>query len=240
MRNYKIHLIKHGKTDANFLGKYIGRTDLPLSEDGVREILNLKKDYVYPPADIIYTSPLLRCRATAELLYPDFDFLIEDELREMSFGEFEELRAEDLADNGEFVTWLADSYNNAPPGGESGAELLVRTTQALDRILGRMMREGIYSACVITHGGIIAMLLAAHAYPKGGMDEWQLHHGEGFTISVNPQLWLRDGVFEVETMLPAEKDSPEPISFAGGSSEYDSEYDVYNDYDPDSEGSFDF
>ena len=47
MRSYKLHLIRHGATDANKEGRYIGgKTDLPLSQEGKREIKNLYEDFV--------------------------------------------------------------------------------------------------------------------------------------------------------------------------------------------------
>ena len=36
MKTYKIHLIRHGQTEANAKGLYIGMTDLPLSPEGLR------------------------------------------------------------------------------------------------------------------------------------------------------------------------------------------------------------
>ena len=54
MKTYKIHLIRHGMTDANILGTYIGnRTDMPLSPEGVRELKNLKQNLEYVGDDAI-------------------------------------------------------------------------------------------------------------------------------------------------------------------------------------------
>ena len=46
MKNYKIHLIRHGMTEANETGLYIGTTDLPLSPAGLRDLLDKKEDEV--------------------------------------------------------------------------------------------------------------------------------------------------------------------------------------------------
>lgn len=48
MKTYKIHLIRHGQTEANAKGLYIGMTDLPLSPEGLAELLTLKREYTYP------------------------------------------------------------------------------------------------------------------------------------------------------------------------------------------------
>ena len=70
MKTYKIHLIRHGQTEANAKGLYIGMTDLPLSPEGLAELLTLKREYTYPGAARFFTSPLTRCKQTLEVLYP--------------------------------------------------------------------------------------------------------------------------------------------------------------------------
>ena len=71
MITYKIHLIRHGITDGNLQGKYIGVTDLPLSPDGVNELLELKGLIEYPDVSKVYTSPLLRARQSANIIFGD-------------------------------------------------------------------------------------------------------------------------------------------------------------------------
>ena len=40
MKGYRISLIRHGRTEANDKGIYIGRTDYPLSQKGISELYN--------------------------------------------------------------------------------------------------------------------------------------------------------------------------------------------------------
>ena len=48
MKTYKIHLIRHGLTDANLDGRYIGsKSDVPLSASGVDELRLLKENTEY-------------------------------------------------------------------------------------------------------------------------------------------------------------------------------------------------
>ena len=71
MKTYKVHLIRHGLTQGNLDGRYVGaRTDLPLCPEGVARLRRLQEDYDYPAADKLYVAPHLRCRQTAHLLYP--------------------------------------------------------------------------------------------------------------------------------------------------------------------------
>ena len=41
MKAYKIHLIRHAMTEENLDGKYIGQTDVPASEYGLRQIKDI-------------------------------------------------------------------------------------------------------------------------------------------------------------------------------------------------------
>ena len=60
----KIYLIRHGKTQGNLSGKYIGaRTDEPLCQEGIRELEGKN----YPKAELLFVSPMKRCRQTGEI-----------------------------------------------------------------------------------------------------------------------------------------------------------------------------
>ena len=89
MKNYYIYLIRHGITQGNLDGKYIGQTNLSLCPEGKRRIEQFCADGVYPDVEKVYSSPLARCLETAEIIYPDNKLMIVDELSEMNFGDFE-------------------------------------------------------------------------------------------------------------------------------------------------------
>ena len=66
-----LYLIRHGLTQGNLEGRYIGqRENPPLSDRGRRELTERKETHPYPRAEALYTSPLLRCLQTAQILYP--------------------------------------------------------------------------------------------------------------------------------------------------------------------------
>ena len=55
MKYYKLHLIRHGLTEGNLKGLYIGSgSDLPLCAEGRAQLKTLKKDFDYPVA-VSYT-----------------------------------------------------------------------------------------------------------------------------------------------------------------------------------------
>ena len=69
-----IYLIRHGKPEFPDERKYcIGRTDLPLSEEGRTQIRALGRHLRDAELKKIYTSPLKRCRESAAILQEVID-----------------------------------------------------------------------------------------------------------------------------------------------------------------------
>ena len=54
MKSYTIYLIRHGLTDENLQGRYIGHTDVLLSEDGKKQLSQIKEDMVFPPVQALF------------------------------------------------------------------------------------------------------------------------------------------------------------------------------------------
>lgn len=203
MKNYKIHFIRHGMTQANKEGRYVGsRTDYEICNDGMRELIDLRESYEYPPVGIVYTSPMARCIQTAGIVYPGRELMTVPQLREVDFGDFEGKTIGELKDNEDYRNWLANAHETAPPGGESGQDFLYRLVEGMRFIVDDMMKSEIYDAAVVTHGGVIMTLLAALGMPRRPMQDWLVGNGRGYTCFVNPQLWLRDGLMEVAGIMP--------------------------------------
>lgn len=99
----QITLIRHGKTQSNFAHRYQGRLDDPLCPQGIEELMQKKQNGLYPAADFVVCSPKKRCIQTAEIVCEQYEqlaqsgcVLIEDDLRETDFGDFEGKTHEEL------------------------------------------------------------------------------------------------------------------------------------------------
>lgn len=120
----ELYLIRHGMTLGNVEHRYIGRqTDEPLSEDG-RQQLEKRKDQwaqVCRTWDMpyVFVSPMLRCRQTAEILFPQIPQIEIDPWREMDFGEFEGKNYAQLNGDPRYQAWIDSGGTLAFPGGES-------------------------------------------------------------------------------------------------------------------------
>ena len=202
MITYKIHFIRHGLTQANKDGRYIGRTDTPLCTEGMDELRSLKETYAYPKVQKVYTSPLLRCRQTAEILYLDHWTQVVEGFMEYDFGEFEGKTLADLKDDENFKKWLTSGLKTTLPGGENGEDFLRRIVLGLSGVFEDMMKNKLTSVAVVTHGGVISSLLAGAGVPKREAMDYAVDNGRGFTIVMTPQMWMRDRCFEVFDVVP--------------------------------------
>lgn len=87
-----IYLIRHMQSEANL--KYIAGGDYPLTEKGISDAENLKKQIDLRP-DFLIVSPLIRAQQTAKILFPEKEFIIENTFREIYFGDYENTFMED-------------------------------------------------------------------------------------------------------------------------------------------------
>ncbi len=205
MKTYKLHVIRHGMTDGNKEGYYVGSKDLPVCPEGIEELKSILNEFEYPYIEKLYTSPLQRCKDTADVIYPGMEQNIIEEMRECCFGEFEGRKFTELQNDENYIRWLGDSLNNPPPGGESADTFLDRLLNGLGKIFKDMMDNNITSAALITHGGVIMNLFAAIGLPKHSVTEWKTMNGSGYTVILTPQMWMRDNSIEIYDVIPNEK-----------------------------------
>ena len=216
----EIILIRHGKTYGNTLGRYIGTTDEELCPEGREELAALRECGQYRSIcpDLVYVSPLRRCRQTAEILFPGVPQEICRDLRECDFGEFENKNYKELSGNPAYQAWV-DSGGTLPfPGGESREAFQERCRAEFARVLKELGRQAGSGAAFVVHGGTIMSILSAYAAPEGKLPgqilpgqassgqapqgaadpfyRWQVKNGEGWRALWDETdkggIWLYD------------------------------------------------
>ena len=87
-----LYLIRHGQPQVQE-GRTCGyRSDVPLSESGLRQAEQLRDWARSRDLSAVYTSPLTRCRQTADILAGEYTpVYLEDDLREVDTGAVSEL-----------------------------------------------------------------------------------------------------------------------------------------------------
>ncbi|MGB8451803.1 MAG: histidine phosphatase family protein [Anaerocolumna sp.] len=173
----KIILIRHGMTKGNTEKRYIGSTDEPLCTQGIKQILTYIKANKYPEAEVIYTSSLLRCLQTSELIYPDKRPVLCENLRECDFGELENKNYPDLTGNEKYQEWIASNGTLEFPSGENQQSFRNRCIKAYETIIDNSKNDSI---TLVVHGGTIMSILEKYGLPKKGFYDWQLSNGDGY------------------------------------------------------------
>lgn len=175
-------LVRHGRTAWNAEGRFLGRTDVPLDPEGLRQAAAL---CAFSGAfDAVFTSPLLRARGTAASLAPP-EPRVDDDLAEVDQGDLEGWPvAEGVA------RWPAffEAFRHDPAGVRiPGGETLPEVVDRMRRALARIRATGLLRVAAVGHQMAIAALAADLA--EGTPAAWRSHrlgHGEGLVLAWRP------------------------------------------------------
>ncbi|RMF99045.1 MAG: histidine phosphatase family protein [Planctomycetota bacterium] len=145
--------VRHGATGIQ--GRFIGRSDPPLRQDAVEQLVPLARRLCSLNPDYVFCSPALRARETRDALLDGLELpgTVLDELSEIDFGEWENKTLDAVKrEAGDTANaWFAGDTSFGFPGGESVAAFAERVGRAVAEVLaGRAMRP-----LICTHGGVI-------------------------------------------------------------------------------------
>lgn len=204
MKTYRLHLIRHGLTQGNLDGVFVGGgIDLSLAAEGAAQLRALAEKYAYPPVGALFSSPMKRALESADILYPHVkERMVLEQLRENRFGTMEGRKMADMMHDEELARWLQPGSGYIPEGGESGEAFGARTAGALVSMMTWQAQNGVAEAACVTHGGVIMMMLAQRGLPQKAPQEWMTDNGCGFTVRADAAMLMRDGLVEVVGILP--------------------------------------
>jgi len=181
-----IHLIRHGYTNANEQKCYCGRTDLPLSQEGIARLQALKAQGAYPYAAAFYTSGMLRALQTLTVIYGDVKASSIAELAEYDFGVFEMRSHNELQYDPAYIAWIADETEDvACPGGECKRQYRHRVMSGFSLLLFDIQRKDLTSVSVVIHGGTIVEIMSRLFPGEKDFYTWQPSPGLGYTLCRN-------------------------------------------------------
>ncbi|MFC7533500.1 bifunctional RNase H/acid phosphatase [Actinoplanes sp. GCM10030250] len=137
----RIILVRHGSTPLTSQGRYSGRGDVPLTDEGEAQAMAAAGRVAGICRDVtaVLSSPLARCTRTAELIAAEVGGVpvtVMDDLIECDFGAWEARTFAEVQKEwpDEMQAWL-DSTSVAPPGGESFQAVAKRVRGALATVL---------------------------------------------------------------------------------------------------------
>jgi len=156
-------LVRHGRTAWNQQRRFLGRTDIPLDEQGQREALALARRLAAEPLHAIVSSPLRRAAQTAAFLGRDrgLELVLHPELVELAQGELEGQPDSVLLERyPDFLAqWLDDPTHARVPGGETLGECQERSVAAILEIAAATPPG--QAVAIVSHQMVIASALCA-------------------------------------------------------------------------------
>ena len=152
----RLVLVRHGQTEWSLAGRHTSRTDVPLTDEGVRQGRQLGERLQrlgVAPAHVL-ASPRRRALDTARLAgwdMPEVTHL----LAELDYGEYEgRTTAEIRADRPDW-----DLFRDGCPGGETLTQAASRATRLLDELAPE---DGDVDVALFGHGHFLRILAATY------------------------------------------------------------------------------
>ena len=125
-----VYLARHGETAWTVSGQHTGRTDIALTERGVRNARRLAGRLGGLTFALVLTSPLQRARRTCELAGYGAPAAVDADLVEWHYGRYEgRTTAEILAERPEWQL-----FRDGCPGGESPGQVADRADRVVKRV----------------------------------------------------------------------------------------------------------
>lgn len=164
----RLILIRHGQTEWNADGRFMGQSDIALNEIGEQQAEAAARRLASERPTVIYSSDLQRAWCTAQEIQkrivqggaeePAPTLIAEKRLREMHFGDWQGLTYPQIqAKYPEAAeAWETNMMINAPNGGETLIQVSERVRQTYKDIVRVHPDETVF---LVAHGGTLQILL---------------------------------------------------------------------------------
>jgi broad specificity phosphatase PhoE len=146
-----VFAIRHGETAWSLSGQHTGTTDIPLTDNGRRLAERVRPALAAKSFALVLCSPMQRARQTCELAGLGAAAVLEPDLVEWNYGQYEGLTPKQIHEGA--PGWLI--FRDGCPGGEAPAEVGTR----VDRVISRARTvEG--DVVLFAHGHVLRVLVA--------------------------------------------------------------------------------
>ena len=154
----RLYLIRHGRQNSPLCN-----VNVPLDKAGQRQAELVGERLEKYNIQALYSSNLIRAMETADIINKHLGLLhnIEEDLREISFGDMEGLSDEQIKERfSDFLKERAKAETDIPyPGGESGEDVYKRAFPVIQKIVDDALEKDIENIVIVSHGGVIRTLV---------------------------------------------------------------------------------
>ncbi len=177
--------MRHGETDWNIDRKMQGQSDIPLNQNGVdlaEKTSEALKDINF---DYFFSSPLKRAYKTCEIMRRnrDKEIITDNRLIEMSFGIYEGVPSESMAEVRNAFFNTPDTYE-APENGESYYDVCDRTKDFIDNVLIPLSKKEPDCKVLLTAHGALNKCLLKNFCNREVRDIWATGFLKNCSISL--------------------------------------------------------
>jgi broad specificity phosphatase PhoE len=155
-----VYLLRHGQTAWNAdNNRYCGRTDIPLTENGLAQAAAVREQLKGIHIDSVFSSPLQRARVTAAIATGK-DVTTDERLIEADFGQWEKKTREEFIaeDAPSWNAWANDPTNvRAGVTGETGIAIVQRVDDFFNELAAER-QAGTF--VVVAHNGVNRLYMA--------------------------------------------------------------------------------
>ena len=141
----KVILVRHGKTVWNAEGRYQGKMDIPLNEEGKEQARRVGEELKDFPVKAVFSSPLSRCRDTAEetARHHGLEVQVKEGFKEIDHGEWEGMLASEVEERYPELLklWRTKPAEVQMPGGESLKDVYDRAVKAFEEVVSQFSPE---------------------------------------------------------------------------------------------------
>jgi broad specificity phosphatase PhoE len=146
-----VFAIRHGETAWSLSGRHTGTTDIPLTVNGRRLAERMRPVLAKEEFALVLCSPMQRARETCELAGLGNKAVVDRDLAEWNYGEYEGLTPRQIHES--TPGWLI--FRDGCPGGESPTQVGARA----DRVIARA-RAVDGDVALFAHGHVLRALAA--------------------------------------------------------------------------------
>jgi probable phosphoglycerate mutase len=147
----RVFVIRHGETAWSISGQHTGVTDVPLTANGRRLAEKLRPVLARESFALVLVSPLQRARDTCGLAGFGSQAIIEPDLMEWNYGDYEGLTTAEI--HAARPDWIV--FRDGCPGGESPEEVAARVDRVIMRVGGAAGDVALFA-----HGHVLRVLAA--------------------------------------------------------------------------------
>jgi len=175
-----VFAIRHGETAWSLSGQHTSTTDIPLTENGRRLAQRMRPVLATNAFALVLCSPMQRARETCALAGLGDKAVIDPDLVEWNYGEYEGLTPKQIHEKA--PDWMI--FRDGCPGGEMPEQVGAR----VDRVVARVRAvEG--SVALFAHGHVLRVLVARWiGLPPGAGQHFLLDTGTFSVLSYYYEL----------------------------------------------------